>query len=83
MLHRHTWCHDSDRCGQVRTCIAFAELVPELTFKPRRTRIQIDPALAKKGMVTAARSIVGAEGTKGLFTGFGCVAGVLRFTVLT
>lgn len=35
-----------------------------------KTRIQIDPALKGKSMITAGRSIVAAEGTRGLLTGF-------------
>jgi len=39
-----------------------------------KTRIQIDPALSKSGMLKAGRSIVAAEGAKGLLTGFGPTA---------
>ncbi|KAK4686569.1 hypothetical protein P7C73_g3556, partial [Tremellales sp. Uapishka_1] len=35
-----------------------------------KTRIQIDPALKGKSLLTAGRSIVAAEGPKGLLTGF-------------
>lgn len=39
-----------------------------------KTRIQIDPALAKDSLLSAGRKIVAAEGTKGLLTGFGPTA---------
>ncbi|WVR07326.1 hypothetical protein IAU60_004367 [Kwoniella sp. DSM 27419] len=39
-----------------------------------KTRIQIDPALKGYSLATAGRSIVTAEGTKGLLTGFGPTA---------
>jgi solute carrier family 25 phosphate transporter 3 len=39
-----------------------------------KTRIQIDPALKGKSLLTAGRSIVAAEGTAGLLTGFGPTA---------
>lgn len=39
-----------------------------------KTRIQIDPALAKNSLLTAGRKIVASEGTKGLLTGFGPTA---------
>lgn len=39
-----------------------------------KTRIQIDPALKGQSLVTAGRSIVAAEGTRGLLTGFGPTA---------
>ncbi|KAK4703471.1 hypothetical protein P7C70_g2749, partial [Phenoliferia sp. Uapishka_3] len=39
-----------------------------------KTRIQIDPAFKKVGMLKAGRSIVAAEGTAGLLTGFGPTA---------
>jgi solute carrier family 25 phosphate transporter 3 len=39
-----------------------------------KTRIQIDPALKGKSLLTAGRSIVAAEGPKGLLTGFGPTA---------
>jgi solute carrier family 25 (mitochondrial phosphate transporter), member 3 len=39
-----------------------------------KTRIQIDPALKGKGMFTAGRSIVAAEGAGALLTGFGPTA---------
>ena len=35
-----------------------------------KTRIQIDPALKGQSLLTAGRSIVAAEGTGGLLTGF-------------
>jgi len=39
-----------------------------------KTRIQIDPALARHSMLSAGRKIVAAEGAKGLLTGFGPTA---------
>lgn len=39
-----------------------------------KTRIQIDPALRGYSLLTAGRSIVAAEGTGGLLTGFGPTA---------
>jgi solute carrier family 25 phosphate transporter 3 len=39
-----------------------------------KTRIQVDPSLKGKGMFTAGRSIVAAEGTSALLTGFGPTA---------
>ncbi len=39
-----------------------------------KTRIQLEPALGKLGMVGTARSIVANEGPKGLLTGFGPTA---------
>jgi solute carrier family 25 phosphate transporter 3 len=39
-----------------------------------KTRIQIDPALARNSMFTAGRKIVAAEGARGLLTGFGPTA---------
>jgi solute carrier family 25 (mitochondrial phosphate transporter), member 3 len=39
-----------------------------------KTRIQVDPALKGKGMLTAGRSIVAAEGAGALLTGFGPTA---------
>lgn len=39
-----------------------------------KTRIQIDPALARDSLLSAGRKIVAAEGTKGLLTGFGPTA---------
>jgi solute carrier family 25 phosphate transporter 3 len=39
-----------------------------------KTRIQVDPALKGKGMLTAGRSIVAAEGPAALLTGFGPTA---------
>jgi len=39
-----------------------------------KTRIQIDPSLARNSMLTAGRKIVAAEGTRGLLTGFGPTA---------
>ncbi|QRV92594.1 mitochondrial carrier protein [Ceratobasidium sp. AG-Ba] len=39
-----------------------------------KTRIQIDPALAKDNLLSGARKIVAAEGPKGLLTGFGPTA---------
>ena len=39
-----------------------------------KTRIQIDPALKGKSLLTAGRSIVAAEGAGGLLTGFGPTA---------
>jgi len=39
-----------------------------------KTRIQIDPALKGKSLLTAGRSIIAAEGTAGLLTGFGPTA---------
>lgn len=39
-----------------------------------KTRIQVDPALAKHSLLSAGRKIVAAEGTKGLLTGFGPTA---------
>ena len=39
-----------------------------------KTRIQIDPALKGNSFLTAGRSIVAAEGTAGLLTGFGPTA---------
>ena len=39
-----------------------------------KTRIQLEPALGKLGMVGTARSIVASEGVKGLLTGFGPTA---------
>lgn len=39
-----------------------------------KTRIQIDPALARHSLISAGRKIVAAEGTKGLLTGFGPTA---------
>ena len=39
-----------------------------------KTRIQVDPLLRGKGMLTAARSIVSSEGPAGLLTGFGPTA---------
>lgn len=39
-----------------------------------KTRIQIDPALARSSMFLAGRKIVASEGPKGLLTGFGPTA---------
>lgn len=39
-----------------------------------KTRIQIDPGLKGKSLLTAGRSIIAAEGPKGLLTGFGPTA---------
>jgi hypothetical protein len=39
-----------------------------------KTRIQIDPALKGNGMLAAGRTIIAAEGAKGLLTGFGPTA---------
>ncbi|KAF8578061.1 mitochondrial carrier [Ramaria rubella] len=39
-----------------------------------KTRIQIDPALARHSMLAAGRKIVAAEGSRGLLTGFGPTA---------
>ncbi|KAL7412454.1 mitochondrial carrier domain-containing protein [Mrakia frigida] len=39
-----------------------------------KTRIQIDPALSRKSMLQAGRSIIAAEGAGGLLTGFGPTA---------
>lgn len=39
-----------------------------------KTRIQIDPALARQNLVTAGRKIVAAEGVRGLMAGFGPTA---------
>lgn len=39
-----------------------------------KTRIQIDPALAKHSLLAAGRKIVAAEGPRGLVTGFGATA---------
>lgn len=39
-----------------------------------KTRIQIDPAFKSVGMLKAGRSIIAAEGTAGLLTGFGPTA---------
>ena len=39
-----------------------------------KTRIQVDPAMKGKNMITAGRSIVGAEGAGALLTGFGPTA---------
>jgi hypothetical protein len=39
-----------------------------------KTRIQLEPAMGKLGMVGTARSIVASEGAKGLLTGFGATA---------
>lgn len=39
-----------------------------------KTRIQIDPGLKGKSLLTAGRSIVAAEGPRGLLTGFGPTA---------
>ncbi|KAG8738497.1 hypothetical protein FRC10_006782 [Ceratobasidium sp. 414] len=39
-----------------------------------KTRIQIDPALAKDSLLSGGRKIVAAEGPKGLLTGFGPTA---------
>jgi len=39
-----------------------------------KTRIQVDPSLKGKGMFTAGRNIVGAEGAGALLTGFGPTA---------
>ncbi len=39
-----------------------------------KTRIQIDPALAKNSLLVGGRKIVAAEGLKGLMTGFGPTA---------
>jgi solute carrier family 25 phosphate transporter 3 len=39
-----------------------------------KTRIQIDPALAKDNLLSGGRKIIAAEGPKGLLTGFGPTA---------
>jgi solute carrier family 25 phosphate transporter 3 len=39
-----------------------------------KTRIQIDPALARDSLLSAGRKIVASEGPKGLLTGFGPTA---------
>ncbi|KAG8890991.1 hypothetical protein FRB99_003845, partial [Tulasnella sp. 403] len=39
-----------------------------------KTRIQIDPALARHSLLQASTKIVAAEGPKGLLTGFGPTA---------
>lgn len=39
-----------------------------------KTRIQLEPAMGRLGMVGTARSIVASEGPKGLLTGFGPTA---------
>jgi solute carrier family 25 (mitochondrial phosphate transporter), member 3 len=39
-----------------------------------KTRIQVDPSLKGKGLFTAGKSIVGAEGASALLTGFGPTA---------
>lgn len=39
-----------------------------------KTRIQIDPSLARSSMLSAGRKIVAAEGPRGLLTGFGPTA---------
>ena len=39
-----------------------------------KTRIQIDPALARHSMSAAGRKIIAAEGPRGLLTGFGPTA---------
>jgi len=39
-----------------------------------KTRIQIDPKMARKNMLTAGRAILAAEGPGGLLTGFGPTA---------
>lgn len=39
-----------------------------------KTRIQVDPALARHSMFAAGRKIVAIEGSRGLLTGFGPTA---------
>jgi len=39
-----------------------------------KTRIQLDPSLARLGMVGTGRQIVAEEGMRGLATGFGSTA---------
>lgn len=39
-----------------------------------KTRIQIDPAFKGHGFVSGTRSIIAAEGARGLLTGFGPTA---------
>jgi len=39
-----------------------------------KTRIQIDPALARHSLLSGGRKIIAAEGPRGLMTGFGPTA---------
>lgn len=39
-----------------------------------KTRTQLDPALARLGMIGTGRQIIATEGAKGLLTGFGPTA---------
>jgi solute carrier family 25 phosphate transporter 3 len=52
--------------------------LPTSTTEPAvdvvKTRIQVDPKLARHGLVSGARSIIASEGSSALLTGFGPTA---------
>ena len=71
-MKNNTWCHDP-------YATLFLAIAPTHTGHPTaidvvKTRIQIDPALARHSLLSGGRLIVSKEGPAALLTGFGPTA---------
>jgi len=71
-LKNHTWRHDS--YASLPSAILHADAWDSTAIDVVKTRIQIDPALARHSLFSGGRLIVAKEGASTLLTGFGPTA---------